>query len=126
MRRFARAFLNAVDEFGSMDRVHVPDFDAHNEVYSAGKTVLIEFDNPYIKSLPTIMAVREKAPGGGGGFQERRVRETYTDAYTLELEELYWCVVEARSKTSVADARRDVELFQMILRAGAAKLEGSA
>ncbi|KAH8837863.1 hypothetical protein MCOR27_004101 [Pyricularia oryzae] len=104
----------------------VPDFDAHNEVYSADKIVRVEFDSPYVKGLPTIKTVREKARGRGGGFQERRVRETYTDAYTLELEELHRCVVEARSKTSAVDARRDVELFQMILRAGAAKLEGSA
>lgn len=72
--------------------------DAHNQVYSADKTVRVEFDNPYIKGLPTIMTVREKARGRGGGFQERRVRETYTDAYTLELEVIYWCVVEGKEQ----------------------------
>ncbi|KAL8366105.1 hypothetical protein RB595_004736 [Gaeumannomyces hyphopodioides] len=106
----------------------VPDFDAHIEVYSAEKIVRVEFDSPYVKGLPTTMTVRERVPGGdGGGFQERRVRKTYTDAYTLELQELYRCVVEGKEvKTSAADARKDIELFQMILRAGAAKLQGSA
>ncbi|KAL8397809.1 hypothetical protein RB594_004495 [Gaeumannomyces avenae] len=105
----------------------VPDFDAHIEVYSADKIVRVEFDSPYVKGLPTTMTVRERAPGADGGFQERRVRRTYTDAYTLELQELYRCVVEGREvKTSAADARKDIELFQMILRAGAAKLQGSA
>ncbi|KAL8336406.1 hypothetical protein RB601_000290 [Gaeumannomyces tritici] len=105
----------------------VPDFDAHIEVYSADKIVRVEFDSPYVKGLPTTMAVRERAPGADGGFQERRVRRTYTDAYTLELQELYRCVVEGREvKTSAANARKDIELFQMILRAEAAKLQGSA
>ncbi|KAL8281818.1 hypothetical protein RB597_009503 [Gaeumannomyces tritici] len=176
MRRFARAFLDTVEEVGSMGRVtlgthdlsamremlgmpvgvagatltlpevfcvlfdygrfgvtyesglnSVPDFDAHIEVYSADKIVRVEFDSPYVKGLPTTMAVRERTPGADGGFQERRVRRTYTDAYTLELQELYRCVVEGREvKTSAADARKDIELFQMILRAGAAKLQGSA
>ncbi|KAI1385479.1 uncharacterized protein F4822DRAFT_413120 [Hypoxylon trugodes] len=98
--------------------INVPEFDAHIEVYSSDKIVRVEFDTPYIKGLPTLMIVKEKV--GSAGFQERRVRRTYEDAYTLELQELYSCVIEGKStKTSAVDARNDIELFRMILKAGA-------
>ncbi|KAF4948896.1 hypothetical protein FGADI_9180 [Fusarium gaditjirri] len=96
----------------------VPHFDAHIEVYSANKIVRVNFDSPYVKDLPVITTIREKI--GEGGFQERTIRKTYEDPYTLEMLDLYDCVVGGGvSKTSAADARKDVELFQMILRAGA-------
>ncbi|KAI1088322.1 hypothetical protein F5B19DRAFT_432297 [Rostrohypoxylon terebratum] len=96
--------------------INVPEFDAHIEVYSSDKIVRIEFDSPYVKGLPTLMIVRENIDGSG--FQERKIRKTYEDAYTLEFKELYRCVVEGASpKTSAADARSDIELFRMILQA---------
>lgn len=98
--------------------VDVPDFDAHIEVYSHHKIVRVKYDTPYVKGLPVTMTVRERE--GEGGFQERTVRRTYEDPYTLELKEFYECVVNGKEvKTSARDAREDVELFQMILRAGA-------
>ncbi|KAF4442234.1 Inositol 2-dehydrogenase 3 [Fusarium austroafricanum] len=107
--------------------IGVPQFDAHIEVYSLNKVVRVNFDSPYVKGLPVIMTVREKL--GEDGFQERTVRKTYQDPYTLEMLEFYDCAVEGKTpKTSAADARKDVELFQMILRAGADrfKLESNA
>ncbi|KAF9893077.1 hypothetical protein FE257_012488 [Aspergillus nanangensis] len=95
----------------------VPQFDAHIEVYSESKIVRVEFDTPYIKGLPVTMAIREKV--SEGGFQERKVRKTYEDPYTLELLEFYDCAVSGRTpKSGAGDARRDVELFQMIMTAG--------
>ncbi|ENH69542.1 Inositol 2-dehydrogenase 3 [Fusarium oxysporum f. sp. cubense race 1] len=96
----------------------VPQFDAHIEVYSANKIARVNFDSPYVKGLPVIMTIREKI--GEGGFQERIIRKTYEDPYTLEMLDLYDCVVGGKvPKTSATDARKDVELFQMILKAGA-------
>ncbi|KAI5928354.1 hypothetical protein F4810DRAFT_127 [Camillea tinctor] len=96
----------------------IPDFDAHIEVYSEKKIVRVEYDTPYVKGLPITMIVREKIESGG--FQERKVRKTYEDSYTLEFKELYECVVNGKEpKTSAVDARKDIELFQMILKAGA-------
>ncbi|RBA18971.1 hypothetical protein FPRO05_09900 [Fusarium proliferatum] len=100
----------------------VPQFDAHIEVYSANKIVRVNFDSPYVKGLPVIMTIREKI--GEGGFQERIIRKTYEDPYTLEMLDLYDCVVGGKvPKTSAADARKDVELFEMILRAGAERFK---
>ncbi|KAL3478321.1 hypothetical protein BJX99DRAFT_256648 [Aspergillus californicus] len=95
----------------------VPQFDAHIEIFSPRKIVRVEFDTPYIKGLPVTISIREKV--GAGGFQERKVRKTYEDPYSLELLELYDCVVNGRTpKSSAQDARKDIELFKMILKAG--------
>ncbi|KAI1409250.1 hypothetical protein F5Y13DRAFT_182148 [Hypoxylon sp. FL1857] len=97
---------------------NVPEFDAHIEVYSTDKIVRVEFDTPYVKGLPTLMVIKEKI--GTGVFQERKIRKTYEDAYTLEMKDLYRCVVQgATPKTGAVDARNDIELFRMILQAGA-------
>lgn len=99
----------------------IPQFDASIEIYSAEKIVRVNYDTPYVKGLPVTMTVREKV--GEAGFQERQVRKTYTDPYTIEMFEIYDCVVNKKApKTSVSDARNDIELFKMILQAGADQL----
>ncbi|KAF7555661.1 hypothetical protein G7Z17_g1969 [Cylindrodendrum hubeiense] len=165
MRRYATAFLDAVQEVGGMEKntlgTHdlsamreiigmpqavvgailklpgifsvlfqyagfpvtyesglsgVPEFDAHIEVYSSEKIVKVEFDTPYIKGLPAIVTIREKV---GNGYQERKIRKTYQDAYTLEMLEFYDCAVNGKTpKSSAEDARKDIELFEMIMKAG--------
>jgi predicted dehydrogenase len=96
--------------------INVPEFDAHIEVYSADKVVRIQYDTPYVKGLPVIMTIKERA---GNGFQERKIRKTFTDPYTLEMLAFHECVVKKKiPKTSVQDARQDIELFRMILHAG--------
>ncbi|KPM44213.1 hypothetical protein AK830_g2351 [Neonectria ditissima] len=95
----------------------VPQFDAHIEVYSTNKIVRVEFDSPYVKGLLVTVTVRETL--GDGGFQERKMRRTYEDPYTLEMLEFYDCVVNGKTpKSSALDARKDVELFGMIMKAG--------
>jgi predicted dehydrogenase len=99
---------------------NIADFDAHIEVYSANKIVRVNFDTPYIKGLPITMTIRENVEGTG--FQERVIRKTYEDAYTLELKDFHDCVINRRTpKTSIADARNDVELFRMIMQADAGR-----
>jgi predicted dehydrogenase len=96
--------------------INVPEFDAHIEVYSADKVVRIQYDSPYVKGLPITMTVKEKV---GDGFQERTVRKTYVDPYTLELLAFHDCAVNKKMpKTSAQDARQDLELFKMIMQAG--------
>lgn len=96
----------------------VPQFDAHIEVYCPNKIVRVNYDTPYVKGLPVTLTIREKL--GDQGFQERIIRKTYEDPYTLEFLDLYNCVINRKApKTSAQDARQDVELFRMILREGA-------
>lgn len=95
----------------------VPQFDAHIEIYSPAKIVRVDFDTPYVRGLPVTVTVREKI--GNGGFQERKIRKTYEDAYTLELLDFYDCAVNRKTpKSSAQDARQDIELFKMIMIAG--------
>ena len=102
----------------------VPVFDAHIEVYSEDKIVRVDFDSPYVKGLPVTMTIREKVSSRPGvkdtfGYQERVVRRTYEDPYTLEMLEFHECVVNGKPvKTSAEDAKNELELYRMILRAG--------
>jgi predicted dehydrogenase len=96
--------------------ITVPEFDAHIEVYSMDKIVRIQYDTPYVKGLPITMTVKERV---GDGFQERKIRKTFMDPYTLELLAFHDCAISKKTpKTSVEDARNDIEIFKMILQAG--------
>ncbi|KAF2658595.1 NAD(P)-binding protein [Lophiostoma macrostomum CBS 122681] len=101
--------------------INVPEFDAHIEVYSAEKVVRIQYDTPYVKGLPVTMMIRERV---GDGFQVRNIRKTFEDPYTLELLAFHDCAVNKKvPKTSVEDARNDIELFRMILQAGSSRYQ---
>lgn len=97
----------------------IPRFDAHLEVYTANKSIRLQYDTPFVKGLPITMHVAESVDGV---FQERTIRRTYEDPYTVELKELHAIVIGEKSvKTTAADARQDLELFRMLVRAAAAK-----
>jgi predicted dehydrogenase len=96
---------------------NIPRFDAHIEVYSMDKCVRVKYDSPYVKGLPVTMTVTENAEGA---YKESKVIKTYEDPYTLEMKELYQVVVNGKEvKTSAQDARKDLEIFQMIMKASA-------
>jgi len=67
------------------------------------------------------MTIRENV---NGAYQERLVRKTYEDAYTLEMKELYALATEGKPvKTTAEDATNDLQIFQMIMRAGISQFE---
>lgn len=98
---------------------NIPEFDAHIEVYSADKIVRVDYDTPYVKGLPVTMTIRERV--GDGGFQKREIRKTFVDPYTNEYLRFYDLVARGEkgeaSKTNIADARKDLEMFKMLLQA---------
>jgi hypothetical protein len=95
---------------------NVPRFDAHLEVYSATKTIRVQYDTPYVKGLPITMHITENQDGA---YKETTIRHTYEDAYTLEMKKLWEMVVEGKAiKTTAEDALQDLELFGMIMRHG--------
>ena len=100
----------------------VPIFDAHIEVFSKSKQVKVKWDTPFIKGLPVTMTVREDIDGSGA-LKETVVRPTYEDPYTLELREIYALVAEGKpAKTTIEDAAQDLNINQMILKAGASQV----
>lgn len=95
----------------------VPRFDAHIEVYSATKTVRVQYDSPYIKGLPITMHVQEKVDGG---LKESMIRRTYEDPYTTEIKELHAMVMDGKAiKTTAEDAKKDLAIFRMLVQSAA-------
>ena len=96
---------------------NVPVFDAHIEIYTDTKIVRVNYDSPYVKGLPTTMTVREKVESNGA-YQERTMRLTYEDSYTIEFKEWHGSISSGRQfKTTIADARQDLDIFKMMLQA---------
>lgn len=93
---------------------NIPRFDAHLEVYSANKTVRVQYDTPYVKGLPVTMTVVEN---DNGAYKESKFRKTYEDPYTLEMKTFWAMVVEGTpAKTTVRDAMQDLEIFCMAMK----------
>ncbi|KAM5344154.1 hypothetical protein ACJ41O_012691 [Fusarium nematophilum] len=95
---------------------NIPRFDAHLEIYSADKTVKVNYDTPYVKGLPVTMHITENADGA---YRESTIRKSYEDPYTLEMKTLWEMVAEGKPvKTTVEDALQDLEVFVMAMRHG--------
>ena len=93
---------------------NVPRFDAHLEVYSANKTVKLQYDTPYIKGLPVTMHITENADGV---YKETTIRKSFEDPYTLERKAFWEMAAEGKqAKTTVQDAMKDLELYVMAMR----------
>ena len=73
-------------------------------------------DSPFIKGLPTTMVVKDSLPDGS--YRESTIRRTYEDPYTLEMKEVYEWVVNGKTpKTCPSDARQDLEMLGMLMKA---------
>lgn len=114
-------FLNALFEYENFNVVyetgidHQGRFDAHLEVYGETKSVRVEYDTPFIKSLPTKLIVNETVDGV---FKETVIRPTYKDPYTIELEAFYEAVTaDGEIKTTPEDYKDDLVIFNMIIEA---------
>lgn len=105
---FAVAYESGVDQ--------VARFDASIEVFGDTKTVKVCIDTPFVRGLPTTMVVKETLPDGS--YRESTTRRTYEDPFMLELQEMYKWVTEGKvPKTTPADARHDLEILGMLMKA---------
>ncbi|KAE8141901.1 hypothetical protein BDV38DRAFT_174832 [Aspergillus pseudotamarii] len=105
---FAVAYESGVDQ--------VARFDASIEIFGDTKTVKVCIDSPFIKGLPTTMVVKETSPDGS--YRESTTRRTYEDPFMLELKEVYQWVAEGKiPKTTPSDARQDLEILGMLMKA---------
>lgn len=96
----------------------VPRFDCSIEIFGDTKTVKVCIDTPFIKGLPTIMVVKES--GADGEYKETTTRRTYEDPFTLEWKAVWeWIVGGREPKTGPEDARRDLQVCGMLMRAAA-------
>lgn len=77
-------------------------------------------DTPFIKGLPTTIVVKE--PLADGSYKESTIRRTYKDPFTLELQEVHaWVTQGGTPKTNPSDARQDLEILCMLMKANAAQ-----
>jgi len=94
---------------------HNRRFDAHIQVYGETKEIRVQYNTPYIRHLPTLLFLNETH---GEAYEERVIRPTYTDAYTVELLHFYEIVTQhTQPKTSAEDFLHDLDLFEMIINA---------
>lgn len=70
-----------------------------------------------MKALPITVEVEEV--NEHGEIQHRTVLSSYEDTYTAELQELYESLVNGKEiKTTVKDALQDVQIYDMMYKAG--------
>lgn len=115
----AGIFLNALFEYENFTVSfetgidHNRRFDAHIQVYGETKEIRVQYDTPYIRQLPTRLFLTETQ---GEVFEEREIRPTFTDAYTMELLHFYEVVTHnVQPKTPAEDFLHDLDLFEMII-----------
>ncbi|KZT53120.1 hypothetical protein CALCODRAFT_486567 [Calocera cornea HHB12733] len=102
---FACTYETGVDQVGK--------FDAYIEIFAGDKRVRVDFDTPFIKGLPINIILSSNI---NGAFVEQKITPTYEDPYTLEMKELYDAIVNSKPfKSTVEDARKDLEIFNMII-----------
>ncbi len=113
------SFLTALFDYESFTLTfetgidHNRRFDAHLTVYSETKEIRVQYDTPYIRQLPTRLFINETQ---GEAFEEREIRPTFTDAYTVELLHFHEVVSKnLQPKTTAEDFLNDLDLFEMII-----------
>lgn len=90
---------------------YLPRFDANLEVFGEKKYVRVQYDTPYVLNLPIRLYVGE--PNGKHGYNEQMVHPTWGDAFVNEWVALHHNITRGKTpKTSLADYRQDLELFQ--------------
>ncbi|HWJ74838.1 MAG TPA: Gfo/Idh/MocA family oxidoreductase [Kaistia sp.] len=100
---FVCQFETAVDR--------IPHFDAHLEVVTPTEIIRVDYDTPYIRHLPAKLTVLS-AHGAAGTSTDTSFPTRY-DAFAVEWRDFHANVTERRTpKTSLADARQDLELFR--------------
>ncbi|KAE8322184.1 hypothetical protein BDV39DRAFT_210031 [Aspergillus sergii] len=105
---FAVAYESGVDQ--------VARVGASIEIFGDTKTVKVCIDSPFIKRLPTTMVLKEVSPDGS--YRESTTRRTCKDPFMLELKEVYQWFVEGKiAKTTPSDARQDLEILGMLMKA---------
>jgi len=112
-------FISAMFDYGSFVCTYetgvdqVGRFDACVELFAGDKRVKVDYDTPFIKGLPIHIILSSNI---NGAFVEQKITPTYEDPYTLEMKELYDAIVDGKKfKSTVEDAKRDLELFGMII-----------
>lgn len=92
----------------------VPRFDTGIEVLTQRRLIRVDYDTPYIRHQPARLTVSE--PCSETGVSVRQSYPSRQDAFVPEWRHFHDSVRRGtRPKTSVADAREDLELFRQMM-----------
>lgn len=101
--RYVCQFEAAVDQ--------IPRFDAHIEVLTDAQVFRLDYDTPYVRHQPARLSVTERH--GAAGLSHASAFPSRYDSFAIEWREFRRNIVEGRRpKTSIADAREDLEIFR--------------
>jgi predicted dehydrogenase len=93
---------------------NIPRFDAHLEVYGEERVLRVQYNTPYVRNLPIRLFITEA--NGSGGVVERAEHPAWGDPFVSEWQAFYDNIMNHREpKTSAADFRKDLELFQQMI-----------
>jgi len=93
----------------------IPRFDAHIEVYTPAEVIRIEYDTPYVRSMPGRLVVTDVDAAGMARSSESLA---WRDSFLIEWVAFYDSIVHGTPpKTTLADAREDLVLFRDMVRA---------
>ncbi|WP_154447748.1 Gfo/Idh/MocA family protein [Halovulum marinum] len=103
---FVCEFATGIDE--------IARFDAYMEVFAEDVVIRVDYETPYIRNLPARLRVTR--PDTVHGVAETVSFPSRLDSFVIEWTAFHRKLTEGRTpKTSVADARADLEIFQEII-----------
>lgn len=89
----------------------IPHFDAYLEVVRPTEIVRVDYDTPYIRHLPAKLTLLKAH--GPAGISTDQSFPTRADSFGFEWRGFHTNIMQQlRPKTSLADARQDLELFR--------------
>ncbi|HXF64667.1 MAG TPA: hypothetical protein VNK95_23750, partial [Caldilineaceae bacterium] len=92
----------------------IPRFDGHLEVFGDDQVLKVQYDTPYVRNLPIRLLITEA--DRAGRVVRSEVHPGWGDAFVEEWIAFHTNVTEGRTpKTSPADFRQDLELFQTMM-----------
>ena len=95
---------------------NIARFDAHLEIYGEDKVLRVQYNTPYVRNLPITLSVTEA--NGRGGVVERSEHPVWGEAFVSEWRAFHHNVLtHTPPKTSPADFRQDLALFQQMIEA---------
>ena len=96
-------FETAVDQ--------IPRYDTHLEVFTPSEVIRVDYDTPYVRSLPAKLSVLGKH--GAAGLSAGSSFPTRYDSFTLEWRAFHRHISDrSKPKASLSDAREDLEIFR--------------
>jgi predicted dehydrogenase len=97
----------------------VPDYRERITVYCTDRIITLDFPSPYLRHLPTRLAMRRRGDGHGLEVSDHRV--SYEEAFREELRAFHAAGCgKVPVETTVEQARRDVELLTSAFRRASA------